>query len=66
MLDGERSIAALCRCEGIAESLYYNWSNEFLEPGKRRLAMIQQERRPGREVKDLRQEAKMLKEVVAE
>src|SRR5680860_1670839 len=37
-LSGEESIAALCRREGIAESLYYNWSKEFLEAGKKRLA----------------------------
>ncbi len=37
-LRGEESIAALCRREGIAESLYYNWSKEFLEAGKKRLA----------------------------
>ena len=37
-LRGEESIASLCRCEGIAESLYYSWSKEFLEAGKRRLA----------------------------
>src|SRR5271157_344165 len=37
-LRGEDSIAALCRREGIAESLYYSWSKEFLEAGKRRLA----------------------------
>jgi transposase-like protein len=37
-LRGEHSIAELCRREGIAESLYYNWSKEFLEAGKRRLA----------------------------
>ena len=35
---GEESIAALCRREGIAESLYYNWSKEVLEAGKKRLA----------------------------
>ena len=34
-LRGERSIAELCRREGITESLYYNWSKEFLEAGKR-------------------------------
>jgi transposase-like protein len=28
-LRGEESIAALCRREGIAESLYYNWSKEY-------------------------------------
>ena len=37
-LRGEHSIAELCRREGIAESLYYTWSKEFLEAGKRRLA----------------------------
>ncbi len=37
-LRGEESIAALCRREGIAESLYYNWSKEFLEAGRKRLA----------------------------
>ncbi len=37
-LRGEDSIAALCRQEGIAESLYYSWSKEFLEAGKKRLA----------------------------
>ena len=37
-LRGEESIAALCRREGIAESLYYTWSKEFLEAGKKRLA----------------------------
>ena len=29
------TIAELCRREGIAESLYYSWSKEFLEPGQR-------------------------------
>ena len=37
-LRGENSIAELCRREGIAEGLYYSWSKEFLEAGKRRLA----------------------------
>jgi transposase len=37
-LRGEESIAALCRREAIAESLYYTWSKEFLEAGKRRLS----------------------------
>jgi transposase-like protein len=36
-LRGEASIAELCRKEGIAEGLYYSWSKEFLEAGKRRL-----------------------------
>ena len=37
-LRGEEGIAALCRREGIAEGLYYSWSKEFLEAGKKRLA----------------------------
>jgi len=45
-LRGEHSVAELCRREGIAESLYYNWSKEFLEAGKRRLAGIPRVRRP--------------------
>ena len=36
-LRGEESIASLCRREGIAANLYYRWSKEFLEAGKRRL-----------------------------
>ena len=36
-LRGEDSIAELCRKEGIAQSLYYTWSKEFMEAGKRRL-----------------------------
>jgi transposase len=34
----DESIAALCRREGLAEGLYYSWSKEFPEAGKRRLA----------------------------
>lgn len=37
-LRGEESIAELCRQEGIHQNLYYNWSREFLEAGKKRLA----------------------------
>jgi transposase len=65
-LRGEHSIAELCRREGIAESLYYNWSKEFLEAGKRRLTGDTARAATSSEVKDLRQEAKALKEVVAE
>jgi transposase len=65
-LRGEDSIAALCRREGIAESLYYTWSKEFLEAGKRRLAGDTARAATTDEVKDLRQEARTLKEVVAE
>ena len=65
-LRGEDSIAALCRREGIAESLYYSWSKEFLEAGRRRLAGDTARAATTDEVKMLRQEARSLKEVVAE
>jgi len=65
-LRGEESIAALCRREGIAESLYYNWSKEFLEAGKKRLAGDTARAATSDEVKALRKQACDLKEVVAE
>ena len=65
-LRGEESIAALCRREGIAESLYYSWSKEFLEAGKNRLAGDTARQATSPEVKELRSEAAALKEVVAE
>jgi len=65
-LRGEDSIAELCRREGIAQSMYYGWSKEFLEAGKRRLAGDTARAATTDEVKDLRQETTALKEVVAE
>ena len=65
-LRGEDSIAELCRKEGIAQNLYYRWSKEFLEAGKKRLAGDTARAATSDEVKDLRREASALKEVVAE
>ena len=65
-LRGESSIAELCRREGVAEGLYYSWSKEFLEAGKRRLAGDTARAATSSEVTDLRREARTLKEVVAE
>ena len=65
-LRGESSIAELCRREGVAESLYYSWSKEFLEAGKRRLAGDTARNATTDEVRRLRDEARALKEVVAE
>jgi transposase len=65
-LRGEMSIAELCRREGIAESVYYKWSKDFLEAGKQRLAGDTARAANADEVKDLRREARDLKEVVAE
>ena len=65
-LRGEYSIAELCRREGIAQSLYYSWSKEFLEAGKRRLAGDTARQASSPEVKDLRRETGELKEALAE
>lgn len=65
-LRGEESIAELCRREGIASSMYYGWSKEFLEAGKRRLAGDTARAATSDEVKDLRLQASALKEAVAE
>ena len=65
-LRGEESIAELCRREGIASSMYYGWSKEFLEAGKKRLAGDTARAATSDEVKDLRREASALKEVVAD
>ena len=63
-LRGEESIAALCRHEGIAEGLYYSWSKEFLEAGKKRLAGDTARQATSTEVKTLRAEARNLKEAL--
>ena len=60
-LRGEHSIAELCRREGIAESLYYVWSKEFMEAGKKRLAGDTERQASSGEVKDLRREMGALK-----
>jgi transposase len=65
-LRGEDSIAELCRREGINQNLYYRWSKEFLEAGKKRLAGDTAREATSEEVKGLRREAGALKEVVAE
>ena len=65
-LRGEDSIAELCRREGIAQGVYYKWSKDFMEAGKRRLAGDTSRSASTDEVRDLRREARDLKEVVAE
>jgi len=55
-----------CRREGIAQSLYYSWSKEFLEAGKRRLAGDTARQATSPEVKELRAEATALREAVAD
>lgn len=65
-LRGEESIAALCRHEGIAASLYYSRPKEFLEAGKKRLAGDTARQATSPEVKELRAEASALKEAIAD
>lgn len=65
-LRGEETIAELCRREGISPNLYYNWSKEFLEAGKRRLAGNTKREASSTEVSHLKQENRELKEMLAE
>ena len=60
-LRGEDSIAELCRREGIAQNLYYRWSKDFLEAGKKRLAGDTARAATSDEVIDLRREATALR-----
>ena len=65
-LRGEQSISELCRREGIAANLYYRWSKDFLEAGKKQLSGDTVREATSTEVKGLRAENSELKEVVAE
>jgi transposase len=65
-LRGDESISELCRREGIAASMYYGWSKEFLEAGKRRLAGDTARAATSDEVRNLRRGSTALKEVVAD
>jgi len=65
-LRGEHSIAELCRIEGINQNLYYRWSKDFLEAGKKRLSGDTEREANTSEVKGLRSESRQLKEALAE
>ncbi len=65
-LRGEESIAALCRREGLNPNLYYRWSKEFLEAGKKRLLGDTTREATSMEVADVRKDVGELKQVVAE
>ena len=65
-LKGGDSIGELYRREGMAQSLYYSWSKEFLKAGKKRLAGDTAREATSNEVEGLRREARDPKEVVAE
>jgi transposase len=65
-LRGEESIAELCRKEGINQNLYYRWSKDFLEAGKKRLAGDTAREATSDEVKAIQAQARQLKELLAE
>ena len=65
-LRGEESIAELCRREGLAPNLYYRWSKEFLEAGKKRLLGDTKREATAPEVKGLREENSRLKLALAD
>ena len=65
-LRGEESSAALCRREGLNPNLYYRWSKEFLEAGKKRLLGDTTREATSTEVADVRKNVAELKQVVAE
>ena len=65
-LRGEDSIAELCRREGLHQNLYYRWSKEFLEAGKKRLAGDTEREASSGDVSGLRKESAQLKEALAE
>ena len=65
-LKGEESIASLCLREGIASNLYYRWSKDFLEAGKKRLMGDTVREANSHEVLDLKKENEHLKQLVAE
>ena len=65
-LRGEDTIAELCRREGLNSNVYYRWSKEFMEAGKKRLAGDTVREATSDEVKELRAESSALKEALGE
>jgi transposase len=63
---GEITIAELCRKDGLSQGLYYKWSKDFMEAGKKRLSGDTMREANTSEVKELKDENRSLKELVAE
>jgi transposase len=63
---GETTIAELCRKEGLSQALYYKWSKDFMEAGKKRLSGDTMREANTSEVKELKEKNRSLKELVAE
>lgn len=65
-LRGEESVANLCRKYGINDSIYYKWSKDFLEAGKKRLSGDTERNANAHEVQDLKKENDNLKKALAD
>jgi len=65
-LRGEIPVSDICRREGLAASMYYKWSKEFLEAGKNGLTKETLRDATSDEVKKLKSENQQLKESLAE
>jgi len=65
-LRGEISVSALCRREGIAPTMYYRWSKDFLEAGKNGLTRDTRRDATAQEVRQLKEENEALKKALAE
>lgn len=65
-LRGDDSINTICRKEGIAPALYYRWSKDFLDAGKKRLDGDTLREANTDEVLQIKNENKELKNLVAE
>jgi transposase-like protein len=65
-LRGEDSIASICRKYGINDSLYYKWSKDFLEAGKKRLSGDTDRSANTAEVDHLKRESDNLKKALAD
>ena len=65
-LQGESSVAEICRREGINTNVYYRWSKEFMEAGKKRLSGDTLREATAPEVQSMKAENEALKQLVAE
>jgi transposase len=63
---GEMSVAELCRRENISQPIYYKWSKDFMEAGKRRLSGDTLREANTSDVKEIKDENQSLKILVAE
>lgn len=63
---GEESISAICRKYGINDSLYYKWSKDFMEAGKKRLSGDTERNATSEEVHHLKKENDNLKKAIAD